>query len=341
MTIINPRSDSSLKFTFLNEAFDNVDNDPVLSSDIRVNEAYSSVDTKGGRSDPQIPEDLKKVYEAYDIYNSTNNWQRDYVYYNITPANPKGPFFYNFKEHLVGFQMLGNPMGCINKIADQTGDPRLDGKWHSHNQGTYNILSGWTDGEFEFKVKIYVGNKSQVGTEYITYFRVDPQSLFKVESTKDYIEDKNTFTVKNVTLLRTSLSLPLFEWNLENYGSSVKIGLEEVDSQQSTVVSSSTSVEFATNFSFDVPSGEQVKVGLKFGASQKDTKTVSYQVTTTSGNDDLGEVIVNFADDVIVSKKYVSTPNIYGTGGSSLHPDFNNKYFTGWYKIHIAPKKVN
>ena len=37
---------------------------------------------------------MKKVYEAYDIYNpsDTNGWLRDYIYFDLTPQKNKGPF---------------------------------------------------------------------------------------------------------------------------------------------------------------------------------------------------------------------------------------------------------
>ena len=53
-------------------------------------------------------------------------WQRDYIYYNITPNTTKGPFNNNFKEHLVSFEMLGDPRTALNKIADQAGDPKYE-----------------------------------------------------------------------------------------------------------------------------------------------------------------------------------------------------------------------
>ncbi|MFK1909690.1 hypothetical protein ACIXCZ_17820 [Bacteroides fragilis] len=97
----------------------------------------------------------------------------------------------------------------------------------------------------------------------------------------------------------------------------------------------STTNEFASNFSYDATFGEVVKNGLKFGASQKETRTVSYKVSTTKGNDELGEVIVNFADDIIMSRNHI------GRNQRVINPDYNNKYTTGWYKIHIAPCKTN
>lgn len=290
---------------------------------------------------PIIPDNLKKVYEGYDIYSGINGWQRDYIYYNITPSNTKGPFNYNFKEHLVGFEMLGDPRSAINKIADQTGDPMLDGEWHDPNSGSsgVHILSPWTDGEFEFKVKVYYGTKNPTGNELITYKRIKPSALFDVQ-TERYTGDKYCKIV-SIANKHVSFSVPLalFEWNLENYSSIIKIAIEEVDNTQTIVNQVQTSSEFATNFNYDVTFGEVVKNGMKFGSSQKSVIQQSHSVTTAVGNDELGEVLINFADDIILSRNNMS----YTTSRppQEIQPDYNNKYATDWYKLHIAPLKVD
>lgn len=71
--------------------------------------------------------------------------------------------------------------------------------------------------------------------------------------------------------------------------------------------------------------------------------TNSYKITTTLESDDLGTVIVNFGDQIILSKSEKEYPSIYGSGRSSAYrsPDYNNKYYTGYYRIHIAPLLAN
>ena len=60
---------------------------------------------------------------------------------------------------MTSFELLGDPQNALNKISDQTGDPKIDGKWHEHyypggNGGYgYTIRTGWTDGEFEICCK--------------------------------------------------------------------------------------------------------------------------------------------------------------------------------------------
>lgn len=99
--------------------------------DKTFNNLYNDIETKGRRPptepiDPMtyLPNNLKKVIEAYNLYQNTSGWQRDYIYYNISPTSDKGPFDYNYKEYIVGFELLGNAIGAYNKISDQNSDPK-------------------------------------------------------------------------------------------------------------------------------------------------------------------------------------------------------------------------
>lgn len=47
------------------------------------------------------------------------------------------------------------------------------------------------------------------------------------------------------------LSIPLFEWNLENYSPVVKIAIDEYDESQTVQSQFSVTSEFASNFSYD------------------------------------------------------------------------------------------
>jgi len=303
-----------------------------------------------------IPANLQKVYDAYDHFN-ISGWQRDHVYYNLTPTKVEGPFDNKYMEHIVGFEMIGDGLAAIRKIADQDGDPRTIDKIKGGGRGRGNgNQPHWTDGEFEFKVKYYLGSKSPIGTEAFTNFRAKPTDLFDIRYEgvrKGNAIDVTWLYIKSATTKRIQLSRPLFEWNLENYSAVVKINIEEVDATQSVVNTTTTSSEFATNFEFNPTWGDKVKKGLKFGASMKETRTISYQVTTTYGNDELGEIIVNFSDPIITSKDDRIPPKSGSSGGGrpsyggstdpetkTIDPYYNTKYSTGWYRIYVAPLKI-
>jgi len=286
-----------------------------------------------------------KLFSAFDVFGTSAGWQRDYIYYNLTPTVRERPYENAYMEQIVGFEMVGDGLGALRKISDQAGDPQAKDEIPNGGRDTHP-RSIWTDGEFEFKVKIYLGTKSPIGTELITYFRAMPEQLFDLIYTR---KNGAYYKLTKAEPLRLNLSLPLFDWNLENYSSTIKIAIEEVDATQTSIVTSSTTVEFAANFEYSVGFGEVVKKGLKFGASVKQTRTNSFQISTTYGNDELGEVIVNFEDPIIVSKNDVNTSMkicgprdqncIEGPIGPFI-PDFNKKYATGWYRIYIAPVKI-
>lgn len=325
---------------FLDNTFDNI------NSKTRATPEFKYSSGSGTETDPFVPAGTSKVLNAYNIYGTTNaGWQRDYIYYGITPSSQNGPFDHQFQEHLVGFEMIGGE-DALNKISDQN-----DPKFIKKDNALY-VYDMWTDGEFEFKVKVYIGNKNATGNEYINYFRCAPEDLFH-PYWKSIGGRKVTFD--RMDCLKAKIMLPLFEWDLENFSSQIKIAIEEVDPSQSVVNTVSTASEFAANFGFDYTIGETTKKGLKFGASAKITRTVSYQITTSYGNDELGEVFVNFSDPIITTNNMTTEkvtivrpkhPGRDGTGGSPgvyeyyADPQYNTKYSTGNYRLYLAPIKI-
>lgn len=253
-----------------------------------------------------------KIITAYNTYAGANvdGWDRDYIYYGITPTTPKGPFKYDFQESIKSFSLQGNPTAAYNKIADQTNDPKL------------LILgsSAWTGGNFEFKVRIIVNAKNGVGSEIIKYFNATPNDLFVVQSTK-VLGNLYAYSIKS--LKQMPLNIPIFNWDLDQYASTIKIEIEEVDLTETTVLTDTRTVKFATNFNIE---GTLLKVGLKFGASLEQTTTHTVQKTFTQGNDQLGDVIVNFADKIII-----------GQMGSDYT---TREYNSGLYSISVEPMRV-
>ncbi len=259
----------------------------------------------------------QKIKNAYNIYSTAEGWDRDYIYYDITPSSPDGSFKYDFQEGLTSFILLGDPMAAYNTIADQTGDPTI-------KLTTSNPQSGWTGGNFEFKVRVIYNSTNGAGSEIIKYFTAIPSDLFVL----NYVRPNpfSNYTLSSVVLKTKFLNIPIFNWDLDQYATTIKIDIEEIDLTETTVLTDTRVVEFATNFSIDPTAGFLKKIGLKFGASLKETETHSVQRTFTEGNDELGEVIVNFADDIIV--------NQYG----SLY--YTRQYSSGLYSISVEPVRV-
>ena len=335
---------------FVDEIFNNLHGKDLVNTKTRANRPDRPVPLpKVDNPEDYLPANMKKTYEAYKIYKNTTGWQRDYIYYGITPTTDKGPFDYNMKEFLVGFELMGDALGFYRKIADQDGDPKSSIPIGGVLPANSSIIT-WTEGEYEFKVTTYVGSKSTIGTEYKSFFRLKPDQLFRAEVerviSRPGMPGYTVYKLVGLKSKRVDLDLPLFEWDLENYGSTIKIAIEEVDGQETEVNSISSSIEFATNFGFDASFGEKVKFGVKFGSTIKEVLNVSNTITKTLGGDELGEVIINFADPVVISDefRYHYKPRTNPREQAVVdytEPTFNSKYYTGWYRLYISPKKTN
>ncbi len=268
-----------------------------------------------------------KLVDAHNIYLGTDYWHRDYIYYNITPGQPRGAFSYAYQEHIRSFSMAGDPAAAFSKIADQTGDPAL--------RVTFEPNSGWTGGAFEFKVRVLLNAKNGLGQEIVTYFSALPDELFVLTYEERRIGISRFYVPRITGLKAKGLTLPLFAWDLDDYASTIKIEVEEVDVTEAIVQSESRTVKFATNFGIDTTVGSKVKIGLKFGASLEETRTETNQRTYTVGNDLLGAVIVNFADNVLTGSFIIDPifglPRTYWT---------SREYSTGWYSISVEPTRV-
>lgn len=337
---------------FVDEIFNNLHGKDLVNTKTRANRPDRPVPLpKVDNPEDYLPANMKKTYEAYKIYKNTTGWQRDYIYYGITPTTDKGPFDYNMKEFLVGFELMGDALGFYRKIADQDGDPKSSIPIGGVLPANSSIIT-WTEGEYEFKVTTYVGSKSTIGTEYKSFFRLKPDQLFRAEVerviSRPGMPGYTVYKLVGLKSKRVDLDLPLFEWDLENYGATIKIAIEEVDGQETEVNSISSSIEFATNFGFDASFGEKVKFGVKFGSTIKEVLNVSNTITITKtlGGDELGEVIINFADPVVISDefRYHYKPRTNPREQAVVdytEPTFNSKYYTGWYRLYISPKKTN
>ncbi|MNH07084.1 hypothetical protein D3C79_664670 [compost metagenome] len=299
-------------FEFLDEAFNGLnDNNQKSSSKLRASTINASaIDSK--------------IKTAYDTYKNTDGWQRDYIYYDITPGQPKGKFNYDYQEHITSFMM--NDANSLGIIADQTGDPvnnptYFGPRWSS---GPY---SQWTAGSFRFKVNVLVNAKNSVGASFDKYITIDPSDLYDAKYRVYNSRFQDIWLLESITPKKVSLNIPLFNWDLDEYASTIKIIVEEVDDTAEESRSETRTVKFATNFGIDASLGnEKAKIGLKFGASLEEDRssTVSYKVTKQS--DQLGDVIVNFADKIATA-----------FDGSSYT---TREYSSGMYTIGIEPRRV-
>jgi hypothetical protein len=271
-----------------------------------------------------------KVINAYNIYLGTTGWQRDYIYYGITPTNPNGPFDFDYKETITSFKLSGPnaPLTTYAKLSDQSGDPTINGGGYLPNPN--NIFTEWTGGNYEFKIRVLFNAKNGLGNDFETYYPVSPYALFKLTYSKKRFGLGWLYTLINAEYNPTpvNMNLQLFKWDIADYASTIRIDVEETDPTETITESETTSSKFAANFGIDITTGTKTKFGLKFGASLEIFNQSTFTRVTQLGNDKLGSVIVDFADKVVLGR----TPDLQNW--------VTQDYSSGYYTLSIEPTKV-
>lgn len=332
---------SGISLTFIDSAFDNTSAySPLSKSNSNTDDIQSTDDNTLVAAIPPatIPDNLTKVYEAFNIYGTSNiGWQRDYVYYNITPEHTRGNIHPNFKECIVSFQMIEKPtaQGAFEKISNQDKDPEPDYDWTWSPRSLPHANRGWLEGEFEFQIKILSGQ--QVGSQTSVYFRATGDDLFNINYKSI---GGGWYGYNSLSIRKMNVNIPLFAWDLEQHSPAMQLSIEEIDSDQVKEQSINTSVEYAANFEFNPTLGIFEKLGMKFGSSVKYKKDIGFKITTTEGSDILGDVYIQFGDPIIINSQNQAEADPRLGYQTNWEPAYNNTYYGGWYKIEIAPFKM-
>lgn len=284
-----------------------------------------------------VPSNMdNKLVDAYNFTKNNDDWQRDYIYYDIHSLNPNGPFNYKYKEYL-GFispkEVNGSAQASYNAMADQT-DPRYN---YEKRDGVWN---DWTDGSYELQFYFLVNAAlTNDGEAFFKNISVMPSDLFDLEY-DHRVERHNVFWKKNIFTLRSIKSkkywadVEVFTWNLEHYGTSIRIEVVEKDLDQDEDVSIARISKVATNFGADVnfPINEIVKIGLKFGVSIDKSTNYTYKIKTTYGSDQLGMSVIDFGEPVVTDKS--------NSGDFFIDTYGLNRYSTGIIDFNLMPKRV-
>jgi hypothetical protein len=268
-----------------------------------------------------------KLKDAYNIYKNTSGWHRDYIYYNITPQSPNGEFSYDYIETIRSFKFTGDAWAIYQKIADQTGDPSPTVGISHDGPGS---IAGWTDGFFEIRASALIQARNGIGGTIRPNYLIQPQNLFEIQYGSSYrystLIPRRTYRFYypiGATAKSVSANMALISWDLASYAFTMRIDVEEVDLTTEVSERVSLTSSFASNFGLE---GTFKKLGLKFGASAQVTQAGEVNRKYTLESDELGPVIVNFADNVIVSESSLSY--------------FTREYDNGLYSISLEPRRV-
>ena len=279
--------------------------------------------------------DSYNVWEGY----ASGGWQRDYIYYGLTPTQSAGRISGKYREYITSFALGGTPTVAYGTIAGHTGDPSKVTDYRVYTS------TGWTDGAFEFRVYCLLGATGQqlvdngnAGSSVIKRFGLLPTDLFdlKYESytrgswpnKKGYIRT-SIIGSKTINLLdpKYNISIQLETWDLSRFSNEWKITFEEIDVPAEIIVRESLNQKYNSNFGVDFSTGEKTKLGVKYGASQEETKSTSYDIKYTTTSDFLGNIFIPFYDNVV--NKDFSTGSYY-----------TRSYSTGAVQFQIRPIQV-
>ncbi|AIM36169.1 hypothetical protein KO02_05265 [Sphingobacterium sp. ML3W] len=279
------------------------------------------------------------VINAYNIFGKdVSKWQRDHVYYKLSPTDTTGPLQTNMTESIVSLSITED---AYLKISDQAEDPKRTPNPNQiinlpddYNRSTIMDLiqkNMWTDGKYEFRFDFLINNKQGIGATYQYFLPLSPSDFFYIPTSYS----TRTTNGKNPQLLvvysttqlyrsrpkTVNLNIPIINWDIKSNAPIWKISLSEIDTQEEIYERETVTNEFATNF------GLNIKIGFNFGMTNKDTFTREISTRRTLGEDNLGSVLVNFGDPII--DRYDARGGIY----------YLTTYSNSYFSIQLMPVK--
>lgn len=247
----------------------------------------------------------KKVLEtAYETMGVTSEkWQRDNIYYGLTPNIIEGSLKRNFAEVIECIRFTEQ---AFTKMCDQN-DPTYNRNFFGKHlcppkkeHEFPNTASLWQDGRFEFKIDITINNQAGLGTNITKYFSVSPYEIFDIKLENNRSAFGHKYIARGVSPKEFYPNITLVTWDLEQNSFSWRISVFEVDDQETYTTQETITSEFASNFGLSV-GGDNKKVGLNFGASGKVTKQTQFTRVTYKNSDDLGTLEANFSDPIFLN----------------------------------------
>ncbi len=193
---------------------------------------------------------------------------RDYVYYGILSNTDKGPIKAPYSEFLTGIM--------VNNIS------------------SYNYFDDWTDGYYEFTVRVLYFSGQLAATPLPKGFSCAKTDLFNFDSNG------------NPTSTRQyQMSIELSPFDLYKYGDTWRFQVFEDDPVSSTTVQYTVTGSSTYGGKFELGGGDPVKVGIGFNGSTTTTVTGTYTYTVNDASDDLKEATLAYGDAILLSTSQV------------------------------------
>lgn len=301
-------------FNFTGGAFDGIHSNPKTAARIAPQVNKLSVAAGNGGTAGRVAhapgfEAEERVISAPNITafeltqaNPSAIWQRDYVYYGLTPTNNRGPLKTNFRETIRAFRLS---TAGINKIADHPTNPADYDPLNPVVGSTNGNTSAWTDGYFEFTINVLYNAKVGQNSTSVD-FGARPDDLYDI--TYEHIQGGfwlwkyDYYKITSVTPKIMYPSVDIATWDLQNFGTAWVYKIYETNTTTSVTQTYRLQTTYAENF--EINAGGTigvVKVDGKYGASATTVRenTISYAYKLESTN--LGEKVAYFYNPVIVS----------------------------------------
>jgi hypothetical protein len=261
-----------------------------------------------GVTDDFIPNYLRR---AYDVFNNVpGSWQRDNIYYGLTPENTENEFVGGkYVETIATFQLTGgSPTNLYRSLSDSfhdpgNKDPQLQGHWQTRGETPFY------EGAYEIAAEVTIGMKnSDAGKTEYKYITVDPEELFEIEW--DRVEKRRLFYSKfeykakivGTKMINTAVQGRRWEiltWDIGRYAYiwQVEFSERDVEFESNTKVTKGT--KYAMNFEAAPKYDVVTKVGLKLGAKLEGSRTSEFSVKIKGDDDRLSTTTIAFYNNAI------------------------------------------
>lgn len=259
-----------------------------------------------------------------DIANPNYQWQRDYVYYGITPTTPRGRFNDHFRETIRNFQLTNAGIVRMSGYADDPNAPTVGGSYQTGP--AYQGSPYWTDGAFEFMISVLCNPKDGSLAQKTVRFSARPLQLYDLLYNVGYGGGRSYYQIKQVNPQPFNPNVSIAAWDLQNFGTAWTYHIFEENQTVTTSRQETSTTTYAANFEFDPTFLGYIKGGAKFGASATSVnqKVVTMQYTT--GSTDLGEQTAYFYDPIITG--------VSGTGNGGGEFYATAGYYYGQYSTY-------
>lgn len=270
----------------------------------------------------------RKAIEAYNYFYKNDGskesraFQRDYIYYGLTPEKSKGNFNRSVTEYISFIEI--NP-GAYHNISDQKisevfDDPNIKNGSVSRKRHDFSsdelIKLMWSEGAYNFRFEVISSNSSH---PTIIYIPLKPADIWNFNYKRDYRHrtwfrkrkftysiNPEKFTSKKVDLEQNQISLG--KWDLSQEALERYVSIFEED--KSTTVENSieyeltklTSSKVNGDIKFGIGTGRSGEVSSEINATTTSKERKKYSYTRKDKDDALGTVKIFFYDPIIESK---------------------------------------